>query len=59
MNSSALFLLGFAAASVLWTALIIGYYLRARRRVMAIKQGIARYQAASKMVGEALDRVKP
>lgn len=59
MNNPSLFLLGFAAASVLWTALIIGYYLRARRRVMAIKAGIARYQAASKMVGEALDRVKP
>lgn len=54
-----LFLAGFLASSLIWAGLILIYYLRARRRVQTICSEIARYQAASKVVGEAAQRFYP
>ena len=51
------FLLGFLSSSVLFLALIVAYYLRARRRVRAIQAAIAKYQAATMTVGQAANKV--
>lgn len=50
------FLFGFACGAVPLAGLIEFYLVRARRRVRAIRASIQRYQAATKVVGEACDK---
>lgn len=52
-----LFLLGFLCSSVLFLALIVAYYVRARRRVRSITEAIGRYQQSKQTVGAACDAV--
>jgi hypothetical protein len=51
------FLLGFIAASILWLALGLLIYLRARRRVQSVKAAIHRYKQAQHVVGQAVNDV--
>ena len=50
------FLLGFLSSSVLFLALVIAYYLRAKRRVRSIQAAIEQYQKANAAVGGACDK---
>lgn len=59
MDNIIAYSLGFLSASVLFTAFIVVYYIRAKRRVASIKAAILKFQEASKVVGEAADRAYP
>ena len=51
-----LFLLGFLSSSILFLALIVAYYVRAKRRVRSIQSAIEQYQKASATVTGACDK---
>lgn len=51
------FLLGFLSSSCLFMAMILAYYIRARRRVKSIQAAIEQYQRAQAEVTHACDKV--
>jgi len=51
------FLIGFAAASLLWASAAAFYYLRARRRVQSIQAAIRDYHKATRTVNAACDTI--
>jgi hypothetical protein len=59
MSNVTSFLMGFSASSVLFCIAIGTFYLRARRRVAAIKEAIKTHQQATRVISRACDRVYP
>lgn len=57
MHPVVIFTLGFASGALPLSALILIYYVRARRRVREIKAAIENYQKASRVVGDSCNRV--
>lgn len=56
MSAFTWFLIGFLSASALFLSAALSYYFRARKRVQAIESAIHRYQQASRVVGDAVNK---
>jgi hypothetical protein len=57
MSAPIAFLLGFLCAFAICFVLVALYYMRAKRRVRAIRDAFDNHQKASKVVGSACDKV--
>lgn len=57
MTPTLYFLAGFATGIIPLATLIIAYYLRARRRLRAVRQTVQNLRASDALVSEAIQRV--